>query len=141
MSQMTAFIEQAKSDGELMSKLDALGAKGAGAEEVIALAAEYGFAVTKEDMEAARRQNCPHHGELSEAELDTISGGWTKDQYEPKFCPNLTSANDIRCRGNFILLIPPCDHFKSEKIGGATSRTFHESCAMGCFNYKVDVMH
>ena len=66
MEQIKLFIEKAKTENELMAKLDALGAKGAGADEVVVLAAEYGFTVTKEDMEAARRQNCPHRGELSE---------------------------------------------------------------------------
>ena len=65
MNQMTAFIEKAKSNGELMAKLDALGKNNAGTDEVISLAAEHGFTVTKEDVEEARRKNCPHHGELS----------------------------------------------------------------------------
>jgi predicted ribosomally synthesized peptide with nif11-like leader len=140
MEQIKLFIEKAKTDSELMAKLDALGRKGAdGADEAVALAAEYGFTVTKEDMEAARRQNCPHHGQLSEEELGAVSGGGgdllTQNRYDPDVCPNLTRTR-YECVGFLRALY--CDHYKYSNAGKTPSgwATFSHVCAMGAFNYE-----
>ena len=135
MEQIKAFIEKAKVDKELMTKLDALGKKGADAEEVIALAGEYGFTVTKEDVEAARRQNCPHQVELSEEDLAAISGGATQNRYDAKVCHSLTEAR-YECVG--FLERCWCDHYRRTETGKDNNYYYHEhSCAMGCFKYKT----
>ena len=134
MSQMTAFIEKAKSDGELMEKLNALGKKNAGPDEVIALAAEYGFTVTKEEIESARRQSCPHHGKLTEEDLDAVSGGWTQNRYDPAVCKPELGRTRYECLG-FLCW---CDHLRVENdvgtIGGGTKLSRY-ICDMGAFNY------
>ena len=134
MSQMTAFIEQAKSDGELMAKLDALGVRNAGPDEVIALAAEYGFTVTKEDVEAARRRNCPHHGELNEEDLDAVSGGATENRYDANVCHGLTEAR-YECVG--FLQWCWCDHYRETELARTEDEVMYAiKCAMGCFSYE-----
>ena len=70
MEQLKAFMEKAQSDSELVAKLEALGIKGAGVDDYIALAAEYGFSITAEELEEASK-----HVELSEEELDNVAGG------------------------------------------------------------------
>ncbi|MCL2079393.1 MAG: Nif11-like leader peptide family natural product precursor [Oscillospiraceae bacterium] len=67
MNKMQAFIEKAKTDKDLLAKLDALGASGAGPDKVVALAAEYGFTVTEEECRRAAEKMCPHRAkELTE---------------------------------------------------------------------------
>jgi predicted ribosomally synthesized peptide with nif11-like leader len=133
MEQMKQFIEKAQSDSELMSKLGVLGKRDAGSDEFAALAAEYGFTVTKEDVEAARRQSRPHHGELSEADLGAVSGGWTYNRWDPNECRDIKRAND-RCMGPGTLFCW-CDHFRRVTEVNGADRRWHHSCAMGCFNY------
>ena len=54
MEQIKLFIKKANADSDLMAKLDALGAKNAGADKIIALAAEYGFTFTAQEYEEAK---------------------------------------------------------------------------------------
>jgi len=70
MEQLKAFIEKAKSDNELTEKLNRFGEKGAGADEYIKIAAEYGFTITEDEFEKANKAN-----ELSEEQLEDIAGG------------------------------------------------------------------
>ena len=70
MEQLNALIEKAKTDNELKEKINALGSKGAGDDEIVALAAEYGFTITVEQMEEMRKQK-----ELSEEQLEDVAGG------------------------------------------------------------------
>ena len=138
MEHIKAFIKKAKTDSELMAKLDALGKSGAeGVDEVVALAAGYGFTVTKEDVEAARRQNCPHHGELNEEDLDAVSGGGaTQNRYDAKICHGLIRAR-YECTG--FLWLCWCDHYRKEYIEHKTTDkhyVYNIKCAMGCFAYE-----
>jgi len=48
VEQLKAFIEKVESDKELSEKVNAIGAKGAGSDELISLAAECGFIITAE---------------------------------------------------------------------------------------------
>jgi predicted ribosomally synthesized peptide with nif11-like leader len=135
MEQIKLFIEKAKSDSALMAKLNALDAKNAGANEVIALAAEYGFSVTNEDVEVARRQNCPHHGELSEKDLDAVSGGITQNRHNSDYCRNLDRPLSY-CKSYQMLFIPSwCDHYREDSLGNGR---YHYACAMGAFDYYGD---
>jgi len=100
MEQLKAFIEKAVSDKELMDKLGALGEKGAAADEVVALAADYGFTVTAEEVDEARAYN-----ELSEEQLEEVAGGF-EDEEDSAPCWFYASgdpeyrhgANRKRCR-------------------------------------------
>ncbi|MCL2049157.1 MAG: Nif11-like leader peptide family natural product precursor [Defluviitaleaceae bacterium] len=58
---MKAFIEKARSDTAILAKLDALGAAGASADKIVALAAEYGYTVTEEECREAAKTHCPHY--------------------------------------------------------------------------------
>ena len=70
MKESNAFVEKAKSDIEFRDKLSALSQKGSGVDEYIALAAEYGFTVTTEELEKIKNQK-----ELSEEQLEQVAGG------------------------------------------------------------------
>jgi len=144
MEQIKAFIEKSKTDSELMAKLDTLGRKGAeGVDEAVALAAEYGFTVTKEDMEAARRQNCPHHGQLSEEELDAVSGGWTQNRYNPTECAKYDKQH-YWCVG--FMEMCHCDHLRYELLDPRTSNKdgYYDtriSCGYGFFDYVAKLFY
>ena len=93
MNQMKAFIEKAKNDKELMAKLNALGASGAGADKIVALAAEYGFAITEEDYrQAAEMAGTRKAGELKEEDLEAAAGGATQNRYNPDVCGKYTKV-------------------------------------------------
>ena len=101
MEQLKAFIEKAESDKELMDKLGALGEKNAGADDVVVLAAEYGFTVTAEEVDEARANS-----ELSEEQLEEVAGGVEDDSAQSYYCWFYASgdpeyrhgANRKRCR-------------------------------------------
>ena len=138
MEQMKAFIEKAKNDKELMAKLDALGASGAGADKIVALAAEYGFAITEEDYRKASAQaGTRKAGELKEEELEAASGGqtnFTENRYDPNECVKFDKVQ-YRCVGFLAMCF--CDHYKETQDGQTgTLSPVERSCAMGCFSYK-----
>ena len=135
MEQIKAFIEKAKTDSELMAKLDAAGARNAAATEVIAIAAEYGFIFTVQDYEQAKAAPVKM-GELNEEELDSISGGWSEDRYDPKVCKNLTRVK-YECVG--FMAGCWCDHYRrvSNPAGGAPGNFIsRHDCVMGAFSYE-----
>jgi len=118
MEQIKLFIEKANTDSELLSKLDALGAKNAGADEVIALAAEYGFTFTAQEYEQAKARAHAKTGELSEEDLDAVSGGInlgiTLNRYNLNGeCKNRTIPDD-NCYGYTGAI--RCDHFRDGTI-------------------------
>ena len=138
MEQIKAFIEKAKSDSTLMAKLDALGKSGIGSDEVIALAAEYGFTFTVQEYEEAMKYggNCAKCGELSEADLDAVSGGClfgTQNRYDPDKCTGTLGRTKYECVG--FLNMSWCDHFKMDLLTQG-SNIFQFDCAMGAFSYK-----
>ena len=123
MEQVKAFMEMAQTDSELAAKLEELSKKTKEMGDIIALAAEYGFVFTAEDLKAAKCGGCQGSRELSEEELDNVSGGWTVDKYDPKKCKGLTKIRDSAiCTGLFYVFWP-CSHFSEtyirsyEKIG------------------------
>ena len=70
MEQLKAFLEKAESDKELMDKFNEIGSNGACADDYIALASEYGFTVTMEEMEEEKKSVL-----LSEDQLEDVAGG------------------------------------------------------------------
>ena len=70
MEQLKAFFERIGADPELMAKIEALGEKVAQPDEIIAVAAEYGFIITANELEEFNK-----YEELNDEELDEIAGG------------------------------------------------------------------
>jgi len=98
MEQLKAFFEKAKTDKELGEKFNALGSKGAGPDEYIALAAEYGFTVTMEEMDEEKKNR-----KLNEDQLEGVAGGGTSDKYNCWFTSSgqkKTMNGDIYIRCN-----------------------------------------
>ena len=134
---MQAFIEKAKSDNALMARLDELGAAGASAEGVVALAAEHGFSITVEDCREAAAKSCPHRrGELAETDLDDVAGGGTQNRWDPKVCCNYAKV-EYRCVG--FLTWCWCDHYSRDIEGNKDFGLYRHRCSMGRFNYLGSV--
>ena len=138
MNQMQAFIEKAGTDSALMAKLNALGSGAEASEKVIAIAAEYGFAVTAEDYRVAQGQaHLQKSGELNEEELEAAAGGngtgFTQNRYDPVECANIKQV-EYRCVG-FLTLIN-CDHYSIKEVKEGGYWISAHTCDMGCFGYK-----
>jgi len=135
MEQIKALIEKAESDNELMAKLDELGNKDAGADEIINLAKEYGFTVTADDSEQLKNESikAAETEEIKEEDLEAVAGGGgpTVNRYNPKTCVNLT-RNKYDCKG--FMGIAWCDHYRRTitKNKGGVIEGWH-SCAMDAF--------
>jgi len=144
MSQMKAFIEKANSDESLTAKLNELGEKDIKDEEIIALAAEYGFTITKDEIENMRFHSCNSckSCEIQEEELESVAGGGmpTQNRWNPKICPTLTRTR-YECVGFLNLFW--CDHYemKDTKTTVRSMETGLEApikihiCKRGAFNY------
>ena len=135
MRKMQAFIDKARTDSALMAKLDTLGTGEEVSEKVIAIAAEYGFAITEEDYrQAAEQVGKLKSGELAEEDLEAAAGGGpTQNRYDPERCSDLTQAA-YECVG--FLKLTWCDHFRETEI---KKWHFRYACAMGCFDYIGDI--
>ena len=132
MNQLKAFIEKARNDSELTAKLDALVAGGAGPAEVAALAAEYGFDVTEEDVRQATEAAGSHgSGELAEEDLEAVAGAFgTQNRYDPAVCSQYYKAG-YNCVG--FLGGHWCDHYVQKTIKSGHCRY---KCAMGYYDYE-----
>ena len=140
MDQLKAFLEKAKTDDSLMAKINEMGKKKASDEEIIALAAEYEFTITKEEIEAMKNQSCSSckSCEIGEEDLENIAGGSERDtqnRYDPNVCPNLTRTR-FECVGFWAIVW--CDHYrKTQDIYKPYKESiFIHECVMGAFNYK-----
>ena len=141
MSQIKAFFEKAKSDENLMAKLDELGKKEAPAEEIISLAAEYGFVITAEEIEQAK--GLQQTGELSEEELDKVSGGfWYVDRYNDAICTPFLKRTRYECVGflqNSHCTFYTAKYVYTKKQGywdGGNVPIYRHVCARGAFDYE-----
>jgi len=131
MNQIKALIEKAQSDKDLMAKLDALGEKDAGADEVISLAKEYGFTVTTDEIEKMNTGG-EELGELTEDELEAVAGGWSENRYDST-CKNMTRTK-YNCVG--FLAQCWCDHYRRERLPGpieGMNVRFWHSCEMEAY--------
>jgi len=106
MEQIKALIEKAKTDKDIMAKLDALGSKDAGTDEIITLAKEYGFTVTADEIEKFKG-NEKNTGELKEEELEVVAGGGSANRYDST-CKNMTRTK-YNCVG--FMMKCWCDHY------------------------------
>ena len=75
MEQLKAFLEKINTDNEIKAKLEALGEKAKEPDVFIPIAAEYGFKVTEEDIQAFAKNVLEHSEALNEDELETVAGG------------------------------------------------------------------
>ena len=134
MNQMQSFIEQAKKEKDLMTKLDALGASGAEADKIVALAAEHGFNITEADYRAASEQaGVQKRGELAEEDLEAAAGGATTNRYNPEVCSQYDNVH-YNCVG--FLEANWCDHYRrrienDNPVQG--KKTYFRKCMMGFF--------
>jgi len=133
MEQLKAFLEKANQDMELMEKLEALSKN---SEEVyndtiIALAAENGFTIAADELE--KLNSNAQHGEISEEQLEAVTGGASVNRYCPEWCKGLTKAR-MACWFPIVW----CDHYRETHY--TESAHYIEttySCAMGAFpDYK-----
>ena len=141
MNHIKAFFEKAMVDEKIMAKLNELGEK-AQDEEIIALASQHGFTITKDEIENAKNQIISS-GELNEEELEKVAGGGaTRNRYDPNVCPTLKRLRG-QCISNGFLpsfLLPNwCDHYRRREAGprstptGQMIKMYYHSCAMGAF--------
>jgi len=142
MEQIKLFLEKAKTDKELMAKLDALGTKKAD-DDIIALAAEHGYLFTKEDIEQMSTQGMLSDGELkhcgscklSEEELENISGG-EHDRYNPEICSQYTNVH-YYCVG--FMGWAHCTHYEitmTKDVGYKSQTLYWHRCTRGYFAYE-----
>ena len=102
MEQINLFMEKVQADEGLAAKLKEMQANNTTVEDFIALAAEHGFTVTKEDVE---QPTCKGSGELSEEELSDAVGGsrssstcyYRSDGNGPKPQGGYACTNHIKC--------------------------------------------
>ena len=74
MNQIQAFIEKAKSDENILANIKELSKKETSDDEIISLAADYGFTITKDDIESMKNHKT-ESGELNEEDLEKVAGG------------------------------------------------------------------
>jgi predicted ribosomally synthesized peptide with nif11-like leader len=122
-----------------MAKLEAIDRSGANVDEIVALAAEHGFTFTSQEVEQTKAHAQAKTGELSEEDLDAVSGGgsvFTKNRYDKNVCPKLNRARS-ECSGFWDLYY--CDHYSNEYAYKDDTHAYYTvKCAMGCFNYEVN---
>jgi len=140
MEQLQAMLKKAVTDKVFMSKLEELSRINAAPEEIVAFAADYGFTIKKEDLEAAVcNGSCVSNEELGEEQLEQISGGGgiypTQDRYDPNVCPNLTRTR-YECVG-FLQFIN-CDHYKRDIFSSRRYGYWHHCNKFGFPSYRGD---
>ena len=74
MNQIQVFIEKVKSDENILANLKELSNKEIPDDEIISLAAEYGFTISKDDIENMKN-NKIESNELNEEDLEKVAGG------------------------------------------------------------------
>ena len=136
MSQIKAFFDKAFEDNDLMAKLDELAEKGIKDEDVIALAAEHGFTITKEEIEIMKSHSCSicKSCEIKEEELENTTGGYnpdapSKNRWDPKRCMS-HGRTMYECVG--FMEIVNCDHYRKIDL----DKGYRHICMMGAFDYR-----
>ena len=129
MEQFKAFLEKANTNSELKKKLESLGTENLNNDEVIALAAEYGFTIEPDELESLIRGAADSYksGEISEEQLDAVAGGATWNRYDPKTCKNMTRTK-YECVG--LLAVNRCDHYREDYRG---NNLYKISCTKGAY--------
>ena len=136
MNQLQLFIAKAKENEKLYKKLEDLSINDASDEELIKLAADYGFIITKEELEQSRASAYTSAStKINESELDNVVGGngrpATENRFDSNVCPAIKSAS-YRCVG--LMKIVWCDHYERRFMTGSNYSYSHQ-CKMGCYKY------
>ena len=136
MEQLKAFIEKVNSDKELKQRIETLGAGDTDNDEIAALAAEYGFNVTAEDIEQFKQFSCSGCNELGEDQLENIAGGWdyyfyTENRWDSAICNSINIVNK-RCQRDG-LFSRKCDHYWRDKID--IPNQYRYMCNKGRYHY------
>ena len=129
MEQLKAFLEKANQDMELMEKLEALSknSEEVYSDAITALAAEYGFTIAADELE--KLNSNAQHGEISEEQLEAVSGGASVNRYCPEWCKDLTKAR-MACWFPIVW----CDHYReTETDRDEYAKYYRVSCTMGAF--------
>jgi len=141
MNQLQLFVEKAFENEELLEKVNKLSDGEPSDEEVIALAAEYGFNITSDDLEKRIRtcSSC-QSGRLEEEELEAVAGGtwnYTENRWNPAICKNHTKVH-YYCVG--FLEIIKCDHYREKPYNSrGENYKYYFKCVMGIYDYIGDV--
>jgi len=132
MEQLKEFIVKAGTDKELIAKREALGEKINQPDELVKLAAEFGFSITVEDIEQYKADfvKFAETRELSEDQLETVAGGGSANRYDPKTCKNMTTTK-YECVG--FLQLCWCDHLRVKELEETIIPFYYYSCAMHAF--------
>lgn len=80
ISDLKSYIESVKTDPEVKAAANAIGMSDLQGQ--IEFAQTLGYAFGSDDMLALARQQNPSNGELSEAELASVSGGFSTEEWE-----------------------------------------------------------
>jgi len=129
MEQLKAFLEKAGADSELTIKLEELGEGTENSDEFIAIAAEYGFIVTTNDINEVKSEL--KKTEISEDQLESVAGGsgWSVNRYCREWCKNRTTMR-LACQNPFLW----CDHLRYDYLKEEGSfRYFRCECVMKAF--------
>jgi len=121
MEQLRAFIEKIESDNELKAKVEVFVEKANQPDEIITIAAEYGFIITADDLD-----NFSKHKELNKEELEEVVGG----------SPHFTIGDKNISRADKCWFVPT----GKIKTGLAQCGSFcglYTKC--GCYAYSVCV--
>jgi len=146
MSQLQQFIVNIGIDKKLFEKTEKLLMGEAPDKEIVALAAEYGFSITAEELELSRKPYNAglHRGyfEVSEESLEAVVGGVTlpkENRHNPAICSQYNKTHDY-CLG--FLGMFWCEHYRSDSIGlrdNTNREILQKKCVMGYFDYEDEV--
>jgi len=144
MNQFQEFINKAFENEELMEKVNELSMREPTDEEVIALAAEYGFTITADDLEQQKDRTCSacESGKLEEEDLETVAGGTAgSDRWNPDICMKPPGGLRYECVG--FLGYFWCSRFSRSSLrywkkcrkSGVSTEMFRLLCNIGAFDY------
>ena len=149
MDQLKQFIERIDTDDELSEKMEELSMGDSGDEKIIALAADYGFNITADELKQQRSStvNLQESGKLSEEDLDNVVGGFMTNRWDSNACAKWGRVR-FKCLGFFSLF--HCSNYSREKLSHGRNlrsevgssrqhKMYRHKCAMGAFDYEGDI--
>ena len=131
MEQLKAFLEKAGADSELTVKLEALNESANVSEQLIAIAAEFGFTITAAEIEEAK--SLTKKNELDEEQLETVAGGTedstagTVNRYCPIWCKDRTTH-----RNACYFPVLWCDHYRYSFNREDTQYRYYDVSCVKC---------
>jgi len=134
-AKLEEFGKKISEDEALRARVEAIGDD---MDAAVALAAEFGFTFTVDDLEALKPASDLPKGELSEDQLDNVAGG-TQNRYVRGKCGTHYEFGQARttyeCVG--FLGLSWCDHYQNIKQNYAIGQYWahRHICNMGCFDY------